>query len=278
MLDLDLTRTPVTPRLAATLIVLRACLNNNFEVCVMQRSAQSSFLNGAVVFPGGGVEASDSVERWPSELYQKNDGIGWDEIGLSSRIAAIRETFEEVGIPLFEGEALSPEQIREFRNQLNHENFAKRLNHYRQCLKLTELIPYSYWVTPEAEKRRYATRFFLTSAPVLQEIQIDANEAQRAFWATPSQLLEQYSLGQIALVPPTHRTLEELSRFSRIEDVFEEAQHRTHQLEMVLPRYVVEDENKYLVLPGDPLHEVQQQRTVGSTRYVSKDGRWFPAQ
>ncbi len=65
---------------------------------MMVRHYEIDFNSGALVFPGGSVDASDKeiIER--PELY--SGGKGLDAAALSFRIAAIRETFEESGILL----------------------------------------------------------------------------------------------------------------------------------------------------------------------------------
>jgi 8-oxo-dGTP pyrophosphatase MutT (NUDIX family) len=71
--------TPVVPRLAATVIVMRGD-TETLEVLLAKRTPAARFMGGAWVFPGGSVSAED----------------GEGEPGL--RAAAIREVAEEVGI------------------------------------------------------------------------------------------------------------------------------------------------------------------------------------
>ena len=68
------------------------------EVFMMVRHHEIEFSSGALVFPGGGVDAADREIIARSELYA--GGEGCDADALSFRIAAIRETFEESGILL----------------------------------------------------------------------------------------------------------------------------------------------------------------------------------
>ncbi len=64
----------VTPLPAASVLVVR---NDPFEVLLLRRSDQSSFVPGAWVFPGGTADAAD---------------------GGDLRVTAARETLEETGI------------------------------------------------------------------------------------------------------------------------------------------------------------------------------------
>src|SRR6201992_2131971 len=87
------------PRPASTILLLRDNAGRDeIEVFMMVRHYEIDFNSGALVFPGGSVDASDKeiIER--RELYSGGEGL--DASALSFRIAAIRETFEESGILL----------------------------------------------------------------------------------------------------------------------------------------------------------------------------------
>src|ERR1700751_1917146 len=89
----------VTPRPASTILLLRdSVAANEIEVFMMVRHYEIDFNSGALVFPGGSVDNNDREIIAHPELYSGGDGL--DEAGLSFRIAAIRETFEESGILL----------------------------------------------------------------------------------------------------------------------------------------------------------------------------------
>jgi 8-oxo-dGTP pyrophosphatase MutT (NUDIX family) len=81
--------TPVVPRLAATVIVMRGG-TETLEVLLAQRTPAARFMGGAWVFPGGAVATED----------------GAGQAGL--RAAAIREVAEEVGITFPGGTELVP--------------------------------------------------------------------------------------------------------------------------------------------------------------------------
>ena len=82
----------VVPRPAATVLALRRS-GSPFEVLMVRRAREASFMGGARVFPGGAVDAADSgplaasVVRWSGD----NEERPW-------RAAAMRELAEEVGI------------------------------------------------------------------------------------------------------------------------------------------------------------------------------------
>ncbi|MGZ3420034.1 MAG: NUDIX hydrolase [Polyangiales bacterium] len=268
MLDFDPNRVAVAPRPAATVILLRDT-SAELEVCVMQRSNESSFMGGAVVFPGGRVEAEDA--RWSGHVVPA-EGRWSDEEGTAARVAACREALEEVGIVLCAGAPPSAPVVASLRACTTAESLREAMAANGLEFDLSALHPLSRWVTPEAEKRRFDARFFLARAPRGQEGSIDAKEATRVFWASPRALLESFEAGEIALFPPTHRTLEGLAGMKTVEQAFEAAAGST--LAVICPRFTVESGNPILALPGDPLHEIRDCLISGPSRYVLRDAKW----
>ena len=89
----------VRPRDAASLILLRG-EGDGLEVLVGRRSARAKFMPGVYVFPGGGIEAPDRLP-WSVEAGAES---------LAPRLrrgarAALRETWEEVGVLVGRGAA-----------------------------------------------------------------------------------------------------------------------------------------------------------------------------
>ena len=92
---------PVRPRDASTLIVVRP--GNRDPLCLMgRRHANSEFLPGYFVFPGGAVEEADRRARAASPLdltHLGSMGVGGNSITAAALgVAAVRETYEETGI------------------------------------------------------------------------------------------------------------------------------------------------------------------------------------
>src|SRR5215468_10262872 len=86
------------PRSASTVLLLRDGAAKEVEVFMMVRHHQIEFNSGALVFPGGSVDAGDKEIIARSDLYSGGEGLSEADRGF--RIAAIRETFEESGILL----------------------------------------------------------------------------------------------------------------------------------------------------------------------------------
>src|SRR5881227_1103945 len=89
----------VKPRNASTILLLRDSAElKEIEVFMMVRHYEIDFNSGALVFPGGSVDKGDKEIIADPALYSGGERL--DEVTLSFRIAAIRETFEESGILL----------------------------------------------------------------------------------------------------------------------------------------------------------------------------------
>ncbi len=275
VLDFDPNRTPVTPRPAATIILLREVeAEGDVEICVMQRSNQSSFMGGAVVFPGGRIESHDQASAWDG-LFTPGSGEWWDAEGSAARIAACREALEEVGVAPIAG-ALDADAWQRLRAAATAgvDTLRATLRELSATLDLAGMVPFARWLTPEAEQRRFDARFFLAAAPRGVEGSSDQHEATRVYWSSAAALLAEFDRGAIALFPPTHRTLQLLAGRRTLAEAFAVARDST--LAVICPRFLVENDQPVLALPGDPKHEIREPRIGGSSRYLLRDGRWVP--
>jgi 8-oxo-dGTP pyrophosphatase MutT (NUDIX family) len=113
-----------------------------------------------------------------------------------------------------------------------------------------ELIKFSRWITPAEVQIRFDTHFFLAALPVGQEPVIDGEECVDLGWFTPAGALDAYKDGEIALVFPTIKHLEQLRDFSSVEEVLGYARGR--EVQPVQPRVILEGEVARIVLPGEP--------------------------
>jgi 8-oxo-dGTP pyrophosphatase MutT (NUDIX family) len=112
------------------------------------------------------------------------------------------------------------------------------------------LVKFSRWITPAAVKIRFDTHFFLAPLPPGQEASVDGEECVDVGWFTPHAALEAHRAGDLALVFPTIKHLEQLSDFASMEDLLAHARGR--EVTPVQPRVVLEGEVARLLLPGDP--------------------------
>src|ERR1700754_2951789 len=104
------------------------------------------------------------------------------------RVAGVREVFEEVGIALPDPDAL---------------------------------VPFARWITPPEVSIRFDTWFFLAEAPADAEVKIDGAEIVDARWFEPARALEGCEAGEILLVFPTIKNLENVARFKTGTELME---------------------------------------------------------
>ena len=113
-------------------------------------------------------------------------------------MAAIRETFEETGIWL--GDGIMLEASREALMS-STASFRDVLATAEACLNLDCLYPWSWWVTPKIEPRRYDTRFFIAFTDAVHQGLHDSREAVNHKWVTPEDALSLAEQGQFPLAP-----------------------------------------------------------------------------
>ena len=153
---------------------------------------------------------------------------------------------------------------------------------------LDQLHYYAHWITPEARPERFDTRFFLARYPLGQEASHDQKETTAGIWITPQKALEENLKGEVFLSPPTLKTLEDLSRFKTIEDVFYSLESR--EVQPILPILTKISDNPLIIFPWDPEYALFQKGEIPSplnygrpsqigdntTRVILKQGIWHP--
>lgn len=232
----------VKPKDASTVILLREGTgpgeDGAFEVLMVRRHPDNAFVPDSYVFPGGALDESDcsrDVDGFCHGLDRRKAESILDEVtapdrALGAWVAAIRETFEEVGILLTYN---SEEQLIDFRSP----ETARRFSSYRQALadgskSFLEIISeenlilatdslhyFSHWITPWFLPIRYDVRFFVARAPEHQEPLHDGFELTDNVWMTPKAILADNRLRRFDMVEPTLITIRELARFRNIDEV-----------------------------------------------------------
>lgn len=229
------------PKDAATVILLRRKSDTDeggFEVLMVLRHPKSAFVPNSYVFPGGILEEDDykrDIDRYCTGMDHEKarsllEKLSSPEIALGTWVAAIRETFEEVGLLLAYREDGSLKQfnseevVKRFRRHrgLLFEGKRTFINILREeglTLATDRLYYFSHWITPEFLPLRYDVRFFVTEAPEGQEALPDGVELTKHAWITPQEALKRFRSGKCDMVLPTLMTMEELSHHRTIEDV-----------------------------------------------------------
>src|SRR6201999_1489498 len=228
----------VAPRPASTVLLLRdsaaGATGNEIEVFMMVRHYQIDFSSGALVFPGGSVDAGDKDIIARPELYSGGEGV--DEAALSFRIAAIRETFEESGILVARphGSKALIDGKRAAEIEANHRvalcegktSFLNVVAESGVSLALDELVPYAHWITPEGMPKRFDTWFFLAAAPPDQLGAHDGRESTDSIWVSPREALAGGEPGRFKLPFPTTRNLIKLGKQGRVTDALADSRGR----------------------------------------------------
>ena len=224
---------------AATLVLMRRAAAGPPELLVMERTGHMAFAAGALVFPGGRIDAED---------YELAAGFAHHD-DAAARIAAIRETIEETGI----GPALRPTPIQAGIGRLrdgisSNRPFAALLEEEGLDLDLAALTPFARWCPNFKEARRFDTLFFLAEAPPdAAEPTVAEHEAVRVFWASAVDILAELDAGQAHAIFPTRRNLERLARFGSIEEARADA--ALHPVSKVTPWIEKRGGDRFLCIP-----------------------------
>jgi 8-oxo-dGTP pyrophosphatase MutT (NUDIX family) len=161
----------------------------------------------------------DAIDLTVEEADSRLDTIR----GRAFFVAAVREIFEESGLLLATraGRALTAEDLSSLaddREKLNARELAFRdLVAMRDLhLRARDLVFFAHWVTPIGPPRRYDTRFFMVEAPAAQIASHDGEETVSSLWVTPAEALERHYRGELEMIFPTIRTLEDLATFETV--------------------------------------------------------------
>ena len=252
-------------RQAATIIVLRQSADgSSAEVLLLQRSRKVGFFPRAWVFPGGRLDPEDHT------LASTGSVPGQHPTDRPFAVAAIRECFEESGIWL--GQGTPSEQLRN--RLLDTRAGIVAADHV--VPDLSRLRRWAWWITPEAERRRYDTRFFITRLTREQSAHAthDARETVDSRWLTAADAIEAAVQGTLFVAPPTWRTLQELAAFDTLDDIWAHALERP--IPPVMPVLERTEHGVAIRLPGhaahpEPVHPIH---APFSRSIVWRDGRW----
>ncbi|HTN23413.1 MAG TPA: NUDIX hydrolase [Solirubrobacteraceae bacterium] len=113
-----------------------------------------------------------------------------------------------------------------------------------------DLVKYSRWITPEQIATRFDTHFFLARAPAGAVGVPDGTECVDLRWSSPRAALDAHAAGELPLVFPTLRHLQELSAFTTVQELLAHA--RAKDIRPVQPRVVVRNGTAEVLLPGEP--------------------------
>lgn len=279
------------PILAATVIVLRPdreARGENYRLFLVQRHRRSGFMANAYVFPGGKVDPADAAQRWAPRVVGLTENEARDRLSVSSDavaiyIAGLRETLEEANVFLAttaEGESLPTDdvlmthKVEAFRNQPTPDGFFELVKELGLKLRLDWMAVWDHWITPAIEPKRFDTHFFVAVLPAGQTPIHDARETTDSIWLSPTEALDEYYANRLDLAPPTIAVVADLQRYKTVEAVFEQACLRG-PCSPVLPVAVWQDNELFLLLPGDVDYPGSKAAAAGYRRAVLRNGRFY---
>jgi 8-oxo-dGTP pyrophosphatase MutT (NUDIX family) len=239
--------------------------NPELEVFMLRRTLAAEFMGGAYVFPGGAVDDADRALELLERCHGRDDSAASTQLGLHAGgmgfwVAAIREAFEEAGV-LLARSAATGELV-----DLDEPGAAARLEVARRevgrgdrpfvdlvvgedlLLDTGALHLFSHWITPPGAPRRYDTWFFVAAAPEGHEYLHDDSETVASVWIRPADALAGAERGDLEIIFPTMRNLEQLARFTTARELLDAVSASE-------PRVVADAGGARILLPGDPGYE-----------------------
>ena len=237
---------------------------SGLEVFMLRRAASASFAAVMYVFPGGRVDPADGRSDVAAHCRGLDDAeasarLGIETGGLAYWVASVRECFEEAGVLLArrrDGGRLDLD------NQDRHAVHDGTLSLVELCrrddliLDLSTTHYLDHWVTPQGERRRFDTRFFVTEAPADQEPLHDDKETVGSLWVHPSEALRMQVAGELTMMPPTIANLGFLEPHSSAHEAVE-AGAAVVDPPRIEPRLRRDDDGRIVgvTMPGDADYE-----------------------
>lgn len=219
-------REPVATRPAATVLLLRDATAaggaGGIEVLMTRRSDKASFAPGAYVFPGGGIDALDAA---PDTHAAADRRPTQSDLHLTQAIAAIRESFEELGV-LLARHAGGPRQgqmadAQDIAAIDRHQPFVAQCAARGLRLAADGVFLLAHWITDRDLPRRFDVPFLVARMPEGQEPVADEAEQFEPVWVRPADALARHEAGQFFMIFPTIRTLQRLAAFGSTQAVFD---------------------------------------------------------
>lgn len=226
---------------AATLVLFRERDNAAPDLLFVERSKAMKFAGGALVFPGGRVDPGDRVLAAT---------LGGEPEDMAARIAAIRETVEEVGLAVGLP-AMPADTLTGLRAALHGgASFGEALHDLGLTLDPGALVAFARWCPNHPERRVFDTRFYLALLPAgAPDPVVDDTENVRVFWSSAQGVLDAADAGRGRIIFPTRRTLERLARYGSFAAAVADA--AAYPMRTVTPWIEMREGEEHLCIPGD---------------------------
>ena len=206
-------REPAPLRPAATVLLLRDG-PQGIEVLMTRRSPNASFAPGAYVFPGGGIDAADTQAH-----AQARRRLTQSDLHLTQAIAAIRESFEELGILLARHADGRWADAADITALDRHAPFTPQCAARGLTLAADQVFVLAHWITDRDLPRRFDVPFLVARMPQGQEPVADGTEQFEPVWVRPADALARHAAGQFFIIFPTIRTLDRLQAYATVDAV-----------------------------------------------------------
>ncbi|MEO8857338.1 MAG: MBL fold metallo-hydrolase [Burkholderiaceae bacterium] len=252
-------REPATPRPAATVLLLRDG-PQGVEMLMTRRSMGASFAPGAYVFPGGGIDAGDAAAH-PHARRR----TGQSDQHLTQAIAAIRESFEELGVLLArhaDGSAPSSEHLAALDRGAP---FLAQCAARGLVLAADEVFVLAHWVTDRDLPRRFDVPYLAARMPDGQVPVADEAEQFEPLWVRPADALQRFEAGSFFMIFPTIRTLQMLQSYASVDAVLQACAASAQPLWTSCPRAGL--------LAGREARYMEHESAYGELQMVSPDGQ-----
>jgi hypothetical protein len=139
------------------------------------------------------------------------------------------------------------------------------------------LALFSHWITPLGAPRRFDTRFFLAAMPELQDPLHDHRETVDSTWVRPADALARAEGGEMQIIFPTAKNLEQVGQYATVEDALSAAYGKS-LVPLVQPKVVRDELGMRVVVQGDPGYDDATEVRVAFPRGsdASHSGRLQP--
>ena len=256
-------RPPAPTRSAATVLLLRDS-TAGLEVLMTRRSPSARFFAGAYVFPGGGVDPLDALSH-----AQAARRPGQNDLHLTQAIAAIRESFEELGV------LLARRADGSYADQQDIAALDRMAPFMAQCqargltLAADEVFLLAHWTGDRDLPSRFAVPFLVARMPQGQTPVADETEQFEPVWVRPVDALARHEAGEFFMIFPTIRTLERLQHYPTVAAVLQACAATEAPLWTSCPRSGL--------LAGRDARYMEHEAPFGELALVCPDGQMLHA-
>jgi 8-oxo-dGTP pyrophosphatase MutT (NUDIX family) len=231
--------TPVAPRPAASVVLVRPGAAGPLEVYLVRRAAAMRFLGGYYAFPGGKVDLPDRGPEAlahtcgiaPDTARQRLDDPADEVPALAYWVTAVRELFEETGLLVAMDAAGHPVDVgapglagrleaERRRIVAGERSFTAFLAEEGWVADLSSLAYLAQFVTPPASPIRFAARFFLCPVPAGQAPRLVLEEASEGFWVDPAHAYARFRAREWPMAEPAEYAMRYLAQFESYAGVW----------------------------------------------------------